>query len=59
MDVRGQGGKLPPGAIEMAHSRQKYSQVPNKRGILINRGVGKHSEINKQGDQNRRGGLEF
>ena len=41
------GDKYPQGVIELENSWQKYSQVPKKQGVLINRGIRKISEINK------------
>ena len=33
------------GKMNYVKSKKFFSQVPNKRGVLINRGVGKNSEI--------------
>ena len=52
--VRASGGSntphwINPGATAKALS---YSQVPNKRGVLINREVGKIPKFNKRGGRN-------
>ena len=36
-----------------------FSQVPNKQGILINRGLQKTLKCNKQGSQNKQGYWNF